>query len=72
MGDVLKSIEHRGDDSPRVSLGNRCCRQRQAIPIGLEQIYTSLGVHLLHHQGTYKKEGMRAKKNRTGFISRNF
>ena len=47
MGDVLKSIEHRGDDSPRVSLGNRCCRQRQAIPIGLEQIYTSLGVHLL-------------------------
>ena len=47
MGVVLKSIEHRGDDSPRVSLGNRCCRQRQAIPIGLEQIYTSLGVHLL-------------------------
>ena len=47
MGDVLKSLEHSGDDSPLVSLRDRCCRQRQVLPIGLEQIYTSLGVHHL-------------------------
>ena len=48
MGDVLKRIEHSGDDSPLVSLRDRCCRQRQVLTTGLEQIYTSLGVHHLH------------------------
>ena len=48
MGDVLKSIEHSGDGSPLVSLRDRCCRQRQVLTTGLEQIYTSLGVHHLH------------------------
>ena len=33
MGDVLKSLEHSGDDSPLVSLRDRCCRQRQEHPI---------------------------------------
>jgi len=52
MGVVLKSQEHSGDDSPLVSLRDRCCRQRQVHPIGLEQIYTGLGVHHLQATGT--------------------
>ena len=48
MGDVLKSIEHSGDDSPLVSLRDRCCRQRQVLTTGLDQIYTSLGVYTIY------------------------
>ena len=58
MGVVLKSIEHSGDDSPLVSLRDRCCRQRQVLTTGLEQIYASLGVHHLHGSGSAKRSGM--------------
>ena len=59
MGVVLKSLEHSGDDSPLVSLRDRCCRQRQVHPIRLEQIYTSLGVHHLHGSGSARRSAER-------------